>query len=279
MSDDRPDRPQEPRGVMFSSRRNRRRSAYPPMAAWAILLVIVLAAVGGWYWFRSRAGAPTPAPTTAAADATAPAPEEPFVLPSLDTSDRVVRELAERLSAHPQLASWLVTDDLIQRFVVAVVDLSRGSSPAPVMESLVPEQPFSVRQSGDRLMVDPRSYRRYDLLADVFTSVDAQGAAATYQKLLPLFEEAYRQLGIPGSESFQGVFARAMDNLLTVEVPSGPVEVQEAVGRYVYSDRSIESLTPAAKHLYRMGPENAQRVQAKIREITGLLDLPPVPGR
>ena len=59
-----------------------------------------------------------------------------------------------------------------------------------------------------------------------------------------------------------------------MDVPEGPLELREAVGRYVYLDPSIESLTPAQKHMFRLGPVNAGLVQEKLREISVLLDLP-----
>jgi hypothetical protein len=207
----------------------------------------------------------------------APAPEEPFVLPELGASDATVRRLVAGVSAHPKLAAWLIPDDLIRRFVEGVVDLSRGSSPLPAMEMLIPEEPFLVRPSGDDLIVDPRSQRRYDLLAEVVGSLDPEGAAEVYRRLLPLFEEAYEEMGV-AEGPFPEVLARAIENLLAVDVPDGPLEVRVAVGRFVYADRAVESLTPAAKHLVRMGPENAGRVQEKLREISRELDLLPMEG-
>jgi hypothetical protein len=195
-----------------------------------------------------------------------PEAEEPFILPPLGASDATVRRLVEGLSSYPQLAAWLVPDDLVRRFVEAVVDISRGSSPLPAMEVLIPEQPFLVQPSGDQLMTDPRSQRRYDALTEVFASMDPDGAARVYSRLLPLFEEAYRELGVPDGP-FPEVLDRAIDNLLAVQVPQGPLELRVAVGRFVYADRDIEALTPAAKHLVRMGSENAARVQEELRKI------------
>lgn len=238
--------------------------------------MIAVALVGAWwFWLRPREGSE---PTSAVpADSMLPVSEEPFDLPTLGASDAVVRRLAAQVASHPHLATWLASDDLIRRFVRAVVDLSRGSSPVPALDMLIPTEPFSVRRDGDRLFMDPRSQRRYDLLGDVFASVDVGDAVEVYQRLLPLFEEAYRELGVADGE-FEEVLARAVANLLGVEVPERDLEVREAVDRYVYVDERIESLTPAAKHLYRMGPENARRVQEKLREISRRLDLLPAGG-
>ena len=270
MADDMKGTPSRP---ILTSRRNRRRSASPPMGL-MVFLVIVAAGIGaGWLWQRSRREA-DPVPPSAT-DFSAPDREEPFVLPPLGASDAAVRALAAAVSSHPRLAGWLVTDDLVRRFVEAVVDISRGSSPVPALEVLIPDDLFSVQTSGDRLVMPPRSQDRYDVLGEVFAGLDAEKAAQTYRQLLPLFKEAYRELGVPDGE-FEEVLARAIGNLLAVDVPEGPLEVREAVDRYVYVDPRFESLTPAQKHMLRLGPENARRVQEKLREISERLDLPVV---
>jgi hypothetical protein len=234
-------------------------------------VILLLAVSGGWLWFRSR-GAPDPPPISGV-DSLAPTLDEPFELPALGASDGAVRRLGTLVSSHPQLVAWLATDDLVRRVVEAVVDVSRGSSPVPALDMLIPPEPFSVERSGNRLVMDPRSQHRYDLLGDVFASVDTRAGAEIYRRLLPLFKEAYGEMGIPDGE-FEEVLARAIRNLLAVDVPDGPLEVREGVGRYLYADQRIESLTPAEKHMYRLGPDNARRIQAKLKELADALGLP-----
>jgi hypothetical protein len=262
-------------GTLFSSRRSRRRSVGPAVWGLGLLVVIGVAVLAGWLWFRSRTAPETPSSDSAYADSVASGTDigdEPLVLPPLGASDAVVREVLRRISHHPQLAAWLAPDDLVRRFVEAVVDISRGSSPVPALEMLIPAEPFSVQESGGRLLMHPQSHRRYDLLGEVFTSLDTERTVRLYHQLLPLFQEAYRELGVTDGP-FEDVLARAVGNLLAVQVPAGPFEVREAVNRYVFVDPRIESLTPAAKHLYRLGPDNAGRVQEKLRDISDALEL------
>jgi len=268
--------PKEPRPVLSGSRRRRRhRSTFSPGLLLGILVILVAAVGGTWYWLRSRE-APEPGrlPLAPTDSVTMAEEEEPFVLPTLDASDAVVRRLATGVLSNPTLAEWLVTDDLIRRFVEAVVDISRGSSPVPALDMMVPDAPVTVRRADDHLVMDPLSYDRYDTLGEVFASLDADDAANVYRRLLPLFQEAYREMGVTEG-NFQEVLGRAIQNLLSVEVPQGPFRVREAVGRYVYEDESIESLSPAQKHLYRLGPENARKVQEKLEEIGRKLGLVP----
>ena len=43
---------------------------------------------------------------------------------------------------------------------------------------------------------------------------------------------------------------------------------------WIYEDEALESLPPIQKQIMRMGPDNAEKVQAKARELRGaLLDL------
>jgi hypothetical protein len=45
------------------------------------------------------------------------------------------------------------------------------------------------------------------------------------------------------------------------------VELRRVGSFYEYSDQELESLSAAQRHLLRMGPRNALRIQAKLREI------------
>lgn len=257
----------------------RRRTPGLAVAAGAVIVVVLLGAGMGWFWFRSRLAPAEPLTGAPAAAATVPSAATPDVpplnLPSLDVSDEFVRDLVARLSAHPQLAAWLVNDALARRFVTAVISLAEGMSPAPHVPFLEPAEPFEVENSGERLFIDPASYRRYDLLAETFASLDTDGTARLYRQLLPLFDDAYRELGLHG-RSFDEATARAIANLLAVDVPDGRLEVipSPAVATvHEFAEAGLEARSPAEKHLLRMGPDNARRVQAKLAEIGSALGM------
>jgi hypothetical protein len=140
---------------------------------------------------------------------------------------------------------------------------------------LAPGAPFRVAHSGGRMFIDPASYRRFDLLAATFVSLDTEGVARLYSQLHPLLQEAYGELGLP-APSFDAVLTDAVGNVLAVEVPEGPVEIVPATTGtgFEFADAGLERRSAAAKHLLRMGPGNARRVQAKLREIAGALGIP-----
>ena len=272
--DDGLQRPAEP---LFPSLARRRGSSRPPVGILALLLLLPAGAVVGWLWMRGRPAAePADAPTASTASTPVPASAAPargmlavppLDLPPLSESDAFVRQLVARLSAHPRFAAWFVTDELVHRFVVAVVRLAGGASPASELpSSMAPEGEFRALQSGGRLFLDPATYRRYDGMVAAFTSVDTEGAVTLYYQLHPLFEEEYRQLGVSNG-TFDDMVVRATANLLAVRAPDRPLEVRPNRAVFEFVDPSLEANTEAAKHLIRMGPENARRFQAKLSKL------------
>lgn len=263
------------------SRQRRRRAIAVVLGL--VVVVVVVDGIGIWLWLRSddrgtRAGpdetaivdsvrVPTPDSDTAAA-----ALPDTLEIPELDSSDGFIRDVGSNLSERPGWARWLVGDGVVRRFVTAVVRVSGGASPAPVLEFLEPEEDFRVRESGGETVIDPASYRRYDALAATFASLDTRRTAWLFRQIHPLFEEAHRELGFPEG-TFDATLARAVENVLAVEVPDGPLRVVADQGVYRFRDPALESRSPAAKQLLRMGPENALRVQAKLRELAAALEI------
>ena len=272
----------ENQGPLFTSRRRERRSDGPPLVP-IVMGVLLVAAVGAWwFWLRSPEtpveprtpvpGAEMPA-DTAVRDPTAGVP--PLDLPPVEASDTFVREQLDDLSDDPLLGRWLGADDLVRRYVTAVVNLAAGASPAGQLPFLRPEGAFEVRETeGGALVIDEVSYDRYDPLVDAVESVDVEVAARLYRQLYPLFDEVYRGLGLP-EPSFDAAVARALGTILAVEVPEGPVEVLPTGVVYEFRDPRLEDLAPAAKHVIRLGPENARRLQARTRDLVDALGIVP----
>jgi len=222
----------------------------------------------------SPAASAQPAPAASATPSAAPSPES-IALPSLDDSDGVVRELATRLSAHPQLPLWLGANDLVRRFSAVIVNVASGENPRPHAAYLAPREGFRVTSRQGRLVVDPAAYARYDALADGVASLDAAGCAHVYRLLSPLLDAAARELG-QAEGGFDGVLATAVTSLLAVPLIEGDVPlrpVTRAIVLYEYADARLESLTPAQKQLLRMGPRNVRKVQDKLREMSAALGL------
>ena len=205
-----------------------------------------------------------------------PEPEPEPAIPPLEDSDDVIRRLVGALSRHPGLAAWLVTEDLVRTFVVVVDNVADGTNPAQHLPFLRPEGRFEVEGEPSSPRIAAASFARYDGAAAVAASVDAAGAARLYERLRPLLEDAYEELGQPGS-AFEDTLWRAAVHLLNAPVIEGRAALVRRGPLYLYADQTLEYLSPTQRQLIGMGPDNQRRVQGKIRQIAtaiGLTDLP-----
>ena len=254
-------------------------------AAWRIVLFVALVAVVGYLVWRLVApGDGAREDVRVATDQQIATPPKPpaaqavagddIVLPALPETDPVVRQLVGQLSAHPKIAAWLATDQLIRNFAVIVVNIGDGRSPSQQLRAVRPTGEFIAAQTGTSARIDPRSYRRYDEYADAIGALDAQGTARLYVTLKPRLEDAYRELGYPDG-NFDRAMQKAVRELLNTPVVEGDVAL---VGRSVswdFADPRLQSLTAAQRQFLRMGPRNMRIVQAKLREIAPLAGLTP----
>jgi hypothetical protein len=256
----------------------------------AVAATVVLGIGIAIFYFMSRQPAPrSPTPAVqqqpAAPVVAQPSPlggePEAVLIPPLDESDAVVRTLARMLSENPTFLAWLASDDLIRTFTVTVVNVAEGQTPAKHLPMMRPRSGFSVRQRGEDIYLDVRSYERYTALANAVASLDPAGSARLYATLKPRIEDAYRELGY--TTPFDRTLERAIVLLLATPVSDRPVLLQPGKAtQYVYADPSLERLTSAQKHVLRLGPRNAHAVQTSLRNIAAALGipaerLPPVP--
>lgn len=204
-----------------------------------------------------------------------------IVLPPLDQTDSLVRDLVKQITSHPRVA-WLATNGLIRNFVVVISMVAEGRTPAGQLRVLRPAAGFHVVERGGDLYLDPRSYERYDGLAAAAASIDPAGAARLYATLKPRVEEAYRDLGVPDTP-FDRTLERAIVLLLETPTVEDPVraEPQGGVG-YGFAAPDFEALPAAQKQLLRMGPRNVRAIQSSLRAIALALGIPaerlPAPG-
>lgn len=253
---------------------------------WPWLLVLLLVVLAAWAWVELRSTEdgsgelPIATADVAPEPASRPVPEpeevveEEIELPALNDSDSLVAELVEQLSAHPDVARYLVGEELVRRFTATVDNIAQGTSPRPHLPALAPQERFTARAEGGVQRPTAESYRRYDVLAEIFVSLDSEGSAELYRQLEPLITESYRELGYPDAD-FDATLRTAIDHLLAAPVPPPGAELRpRGIGRsFEYADERYESLSPAQKHLLRMGPDNVRRVQRKLRELRASLGL------
>jgi hypothetical protein len=248
--------------------------------AWlAVVALIVVIAVAAYFVFGRRAPAPvsqTAKPVQVTQQSVKPLGGEgdSIVLPPLDDTDAIVRELVAKLSSHPAVAAWLTTDGLVRNFTVVVANIVEGRTPVVHLRAVRPATKFQVTERGGEVYIDPRSYQRYDSVAAAVASIDPAGAARLYATLKPRIEDAYRELGAPDG-SFDRALERAIVVLLKTPVVDGPIRLENhgAVG-YAFAAPELEALSPPQKLLLRAGPANARAIKSALRSIAIALGIP-----
>lgn len=265
----------------------------------ALLLLAVLLALGGWwlydrYWRPQRVAEPAPPPDAAAdegsippvvqypvpeprgdqqraappggtADDTAPA-AEPGPLPPLAESDQHMRAMLGRVFATEVLADWLIDERIVERLVVTINSLDGPSIslrfwPVEHIEGL----PL-IERDGERLHWSPRNAERYRPLVYILQSTDPQAVAEIYFRNYPLFQQAWRRLGVEPAH-FNDRLVEIVDHLLGAPEVGATFEVKQPKVLYEFADPQLEAESWGRKLLMRMGPENAAAVKRWLREL------------
>lgn len=194
-----------------------------------------------------------------------PAPEPP--LPPLDDSDDVLRQDLYKLASRKTLESQLILNRIIRRFVVTVDNLPR--------KQLLNRKHRSNQSVRGRLIVDQDSngfylsnenYARYEPFIDLLDALDTEQVIALYLRYYPLIQAAYEDTGYP-SAYFNDRLIEVIDHLLEAPDIGGRVSLVRPHVLYLYADPELEALSAGQKVFIRIGPRNAARVKAKLREL------------
>jgi len=196
--------------------------------------------------------------------------EDAVMLPELKDSD--VAFTQGLLAVSPNLKHDLFKNQLIKKYMFAMNDMSQGIRPsAKLLRELALKKPFSVIQVDDKVYISSKTYRRYDRLAQAFSSMDNQAAVALYKKYLPLFQTIFDDFSYPSDYQVMDIIKGATGKILQAPVVTDRIEVIRPSVYYKFSDPKLEKLSSLEKQMLRMGPENTRLIQDKLREIMQLL--------
>jgi hypothetical protein len=244
----------------------------------AIAGVIVVLIGGGLWWWKSSQAPVAPAPVSTPAETPGKPPEDADVpstpdvqrpvLPSLESSDEYVRDQVSLLS--PGMADWLKQDDLVRRFAVVIDNARVGDYPRRQIVFLTPTAKFPVRQDGDRMLLDPDGYHRFDSFVDTAISIDPQRAVALVRTLSPLLVEALKELGAKDPDPTIAI-RESIEQVLATPDLEGDIEVVQPKVYYQFADPNLEALKPLQKQLLRMGPQNLARIKSYLTQVKGFL--------
>ena len=268
---------------------------FSPLVKWGVVLVAA-GAIGaiGYYLMRDADHSPklpdfpTPVATqpATAPDATAadkqvyeePAPTPaPQPLPDLDQSDAAVLAALKDLNVNG-LVEMIIPQEILRKFVRAVNVLDEGKviteyRPVASPQGAFVADSFNVKVSGGELgeqqdveqfRVSPKNYLRYTLFVQVISALDSDTAVALYKHYYPLLNRAHQELGM-SKNNFHSVLIRAIDKVLAAPDASGDMILIRPKVYFEFADPALEKLPDVHKLMLRMGPDNAAKVKASLK--------------
>jgi len=260
------------------------------VAGAATLLVAVY-----YFWPRSEPPAPPataalappePAPAPALAPPAEPVIEHPVeaVKPpeaapqvALDGSDGTIAAALGHLLGDERMRKWFFGDAMVRRFVATVDNLSRPMVAMKVRSLRPVPGAFEVLRDGDAIIVSAGNAARYTTYVQALERVDAKQLAGVYLRFYPLFQQAYEELGYPKAY-FNDRLVASIDHLLATPEPPAPLRLMQPKVLYEFEDPALEALSSGQKAMLRLGPDNAQRVKAKLRALRAeITRSPPKP--
>lgn len=183
-------------------------------------------------------------------------------LPALDNSDEPVADALARIGGSG-VRSLLVSSALIPRMVAAVNALPGKTLPENVMPVKGPKGNFKTTKSGTDTVADTGRYMPY---VQSFEQADTQAMVAWYVHYYPLFQQAWKQLGVP-HKSFNDRLVEVIDQLLATPNLQQPARLVAESGAYRFSNPDYESRSIGQKLMLRLGPDDEAKVKTKLHAI------------
>lgn len=203
----------------------------------------------------------------------APPPEpvpEPEPLPELDDSDAEFKASLADLIGQQPVDEKFHPNGIARRIVATVDNLPRNKVALKIMPVKPVAGRFQVIGEEDFFVISPENYSRYAPYVELVEGMDTDTLAALYVRYYPLLQQAYADLGYP-TGYFNDRLVAVIDDLLAAPDLQGPVRLVRPKVMYKFADAELEALSAGQKIMIRMGPENAARIKAKLREIRRVL--------
>jgi hypothetical protein len=242
------------------------------------LVIVAAAGFGLWYKFLFHP-ADTSTPAAAVQPAKAPAGAEPTIshpmpaaaagseaLPALNDSDAMAQESLTSVLGRPTIEALLVPQNIVRHIVVTIDNLPRHKVAVELRPVKATAGQTVVSTQGDLTVLSDANFARYSLFVRAVQAADVKGLAAMYQRLYPLFQQAYEDLGYPG-KYFNDRVVEVIDHLLETPEVAGPIQLEQPRVFYTFADAGLESRSAGQKLLIRMGPANERAIKAKLREL------------
>ncbi len=195
-------------------------------------------------------------------------PPAPVV--SEETGDQYARESIDAVNGGKALAQFVAGDYVVERAVAIIDALRRGEVPYKLLPVGKPSTTFPISDNGLRVTLDTAGFSRYDGFAQWVGGLDTPALVSLLNDYEMIATQALTRMGVTDFDIRSAVLAATTQILSTPQV-SVDAELMRREANWVYMDPELEALSSLQKQVLRMGPENADIVQQKARDIRGAL--------
>lgn len=195
-------------------------------------------------------------------------PPAPVV--SEETGDQYARESIDAVNGGKALAQFVAGDYVVERAVAIIDALRRGEVPYKLLPVGKPSTTFPISDNGLRVTLDTAGFSRYDGFAQWVGGLNTPALVSLLNDYEMIATQALTRMGVTDFDIRSAVLAATTQILSTPQV-SVDAELMRREANWVYMDPELEALSSLQKQVLRMGPENADIVQQKARDIRGAL--------
>jgi len=197
-------------------------------------------------------------------------------VPSLADSGPYVREVLHWLYSG-DLYGLLIPESFIRRTVVTIDNLPRKQLPLQHLPLKQPEGKFMTTTGSDEaVFIHPENANRYTLYVNLAEALPTDRLVSAYLHMYPLFQRAYEKMGYPGGY-FNDRLIEVLDHLLATPSVDRPIKLLAHVRHFRFADPELEALSAGQKIILRMGPDNADRIRDKLRDVRDALLMASTP--
>ena len=195
-------------------------------------------------------------------------PPAPVV--SEETGDQYARESIDAVNGGKALAQFVAGDYVVERAVAIIDALRRGEVPYKLLPVGKPSTTFPISDNGLRVTLDTAGFSRYDGFAQWVGGLNTPALVSLLNDYEMIATQALTRVGVTDFDIRSALLAATTQILSTPQV-SVDAELMRREANWVYMDPELEALSSLQKQVLRMGPENADIVQQKARDIRGAL--------
>ena len=189
---------------------------------------------------------------------------------SEETGDQYARESIDAVNGGKALAQFVAGDYVVERAVAIIDALRRGEVPYKLLPVGKPSTTFPISDNGLRVTLDTAGFSRYDGFAQWVGGLNTPALVSLLNDYEMIATQALTRMGVTDFDIRSALLAATTQILSTPQV-SVDAELMRREANWVYMDPELEALSSLQKQVLRMGPENADIVQQKARDIRGAL--------